>query len=68
MNPTEFIYKNIQNQLINEGYSAHIANIAAQKGVDEYKRRPQATMRGRIYDDCLCEARLQAKLYKKATN
>ena len=68
MNPVDFIYTNIQKQLINEGFPSGIANLAARYGVDEYKRRSQPTRRGNIYDDCLHEARLQAKAYKKATN
>ena len=68
MNPIDFIYTNIQKQLIIEGFTAGIANLAARYGVDEYKRRSQPTRRGNIYDDCLHEARIQAKAYKKATN
>ena len=68
MNPVDFIYTNIQKQLITEGFPTGIANLAARYGVDEYKRRSQPTRRGHIYDDCLHEARLQAKAHKKATN
>ena len=68
MNPIDFIYTNIQKQLITEGFTVGIANLAARYGVDEYKKRSQPTMRGNIYADCLHEARLQAKAYKKATN
>lgn len=63
MNPIDFIYVNIQKQLITDGYTAAIAGLSARHGVDEYKRRSQPTRRGNIYDDCLHEARQKAKSY-----
>ena len=64
MNPIDFIYTNIQKQLITEGFPSGSANLAARYGVDEYKRRSQPTRRGNIYDDCLHEARQKAKSYR----
>lgn len=37
MNPIDFIYTNIQKQLITEGFAVGIANLAARYGFDEYK-------------------------------
>lgn len=65
MNPIDFIYTNIQKQLITEGFTVGIANLVARYGVDEYKKRSQPTRRGNIYAGCLHEARLQAKAHKK---
>lgn len=67
MNPVDFIYENIKKILENEGYSKKIASAGARAGVDEYHRRPQATRQGRIFDDCLCEARRCAKTRSKST-
>lgn len=65
MNPLDFIYINIQKQLITDGYSVDIASLSASAryGVDEYKRRSQSSKRGHIYEDCLLEARRKAKSY-----
>lgn len=63
MNPLDFIYINIQKQLITDGYSVDIASLSARYGVDEYKRRSQSSKRGHIYEDCLLEARRKAKSY-----
>lgn len=67
MSPVDFIYKNIKKILENEGYSNRIASAGACAGVDEYRRRPQATRQGRIFDDCLREAREYAKNRSKST-
>lgn len=63
MNPLDFIYINIQKQLITDGYSVDIASLSARYRVDEYKRRSQSSKRGHIYEDCLLEARRKAKSY-----
>jgi len=68
MSPTDFIYTNIANQLIKDGYSQGVVSIGANAGVEEYKRRSCATIKGRIFDDCLYHAKQVAKLHqKKAT-
>lgn len=61
MNPTEFIFKNINQLLIQDGFSEQIASSSASRGVDEYKRRPCASQKGKIFDDCLKAARKHAK-------
>ncbi|OCF98769.1 hypothetical protein [Gilliamella sp. wkB308] len=66
MGPNDFVYKNIKKILENEGYSNRIASAAAHAGVDEYNNRVQATRRGRIFDDCLREAREYAKERSKS--
>lgn len=66
MDPVDFIYENIKKILEKEGYSKRIASLGAHAGVDEYRTRPQATRRGRIFDDCLHEARRHAKSRAKS--
>lgn len=61
MNPTDFIYKNINQLLIQDGFSELIASSSADKGVAEYKRRCCASQNGKIFDDCLKAARKHAK-------
>lgn len=70
MNPTDFIYKNINQLLIQEGFSEPIASSSANKAVIEYKqkRRPCAPQNGKIIDDCLKVARKHAKNLIKSTH
>lgn len=66
MDPVDFIYENVKKLLVNEGYNKKIASAAARAGVDEYRKRSQATRQGRIFDDCLHEARRYAKSRAKS--
>lgn len=61
MNPIKFIFKNINQLLIQEGFSESIASTSASRGVAEYQRRPCASQKGKIFGDCLNAARKHAK-------
>ncbi|MGG6135511.1 hypothetical protein ACQV2E_06490 [Pantoea allii] len=61
MHPTEFIHKNIKSQLMAEGYPEDVAMRGADKGVQHYRKCSQASRKGRMFDDCLYYARLEAR-------
>ncbi|MEM8119477.1 hypothetical protein Q4R94_18515 [Morganella morganii] len=63
MNPTEFIRKNIINELEKLGYQGGVLDFAADRGLDHYRRCSQATRRGGMFDDCLRVAKLWAEKY-----
>ena len=63
MSPTQFIRKNIINELEKLGYQGMVLDFAADQGIDYYHRCSQASRRGRMFDDCLREAKLWAEKY-----
>jgi hypothetical protein len=60
MNPDLFIRQNIERQLSAEGFSQITCQLAADVGVDYYRRMSQASRKGRAFDDCLVRARVFA--------
>ncbi|EBR0950814.1 TPA: hypothetical protein G8N95_003319 [Salmonella enterica] len=61
MNPTDFIRKHITSSLMAEGFPEQAALGGGLVGVDHYRPMPQASRRGRTYDDCLHYVRQWAK-------
>lgn len=61
MNPVEFIHKNIRGQLVAEGYPDDVALRGADKAVEHYRKCSQASRKGKMFDDCLYYARLEAR-------
>lgn len=57
MNPTDFIRHHITASLVAEGFSQSVAGGGAEHGMDYYRRSPQASRKGAIFDDCLFRAR-----------
>ncbi|WP_199634967.1 hypothetical protein JEM67_16080 [Serratia sp. PAMC26656] len=62
MNPIEFIRKNVVTQLVGEGFPEDVAR-GAEEAVDLYRRMSQASRKGRIYDDCLTQARQYCRFH-----
>lgn len=60
MNPVQFIQKEVIAELTKLGYEKSVAQQGADKAIDLYKRASQASARGRMFDDCLREAKLWA--------
>ncbi|CVA87036.1 Uncharacterised protein [Serratia marcescens] len=63
MNPIEFIRKNVVTQLVGEGFPEDVARGGAEEAVDLYRRMSQASRKGRIYDDCLTQARQYCRFH-----
>lgn len=67
MNPVEFIRKNVVMQLVGEGFPEEVAKGGAEEAVDLYRRMSQASRKGRIFDDCLAQARLYCRFHTPKT-
>ncbi|WP_019209111.1 hypothetical protein [Yersinia massiliensis] len=61
MSWSQFVYDQIEKELLKLKYPPAIAKGGAAFGEDYYKRASQASAKGRIYDDCLRLAKEWAK-------
>ncbi|WP_230431794.1 hypothetical protein [Plesiomonas shigelloides] len=55
-----FVFSNIKNSLIKEGFSEAIAVAAATDGLNHYLRQNRSSKKN-IFDECLIKARQTAK-------
>lgn len=53
MNPTDFIHRNVINELIKQGYDEAVARQGANYAIDHYRRCGSASAKGKMFDDCL---------------
>ncbi|MBO6227477.1 MAG: hypothetical protein J6N68_07420 [Shewanella sp.] len=56
-----FITENLQKEPKKLGYAQDVARMAAEYGLKHYYRASEATRKGKIFDDCLAEAKKNAK-------
>lgn len=60
MNHVQLIQREVLAELEKLGYEKSVAQQGADKAVLHYRRSSQASARGKMYDDCLREAKLWA--------
>jgi hypothetical protein len=61
MSPSDFILDNVKKELLKLGYEENVALSGADMALDHYRRCSQASIKGRIFDDCLYIAKAWAK-------
>ena len=63
MNPVDFIAKNVENELLKQGFAEAAARGGAHAAVDHYRRCSSATTKGAMFDDCLHHGKAWATKY-----
>lgn len=61
MNHQDFIFRNVKDELVKQGYDPATATVGANKAIEQYRTHSSSSRKGKLFDDCLRIAKEWAK-------